>query len=127
MNLLAVLVATVAAFVLSSAYYIAAGSRLAALSPAYASAERTPVWIAPVELGRSAVVALVLAGLAGQLGVSGPGTAVMLGLILWIGFPAVLLTGSVVHEKVPWRLAAIHAGDWLLKLLLITLIVSLWR
>ena len=32
--------------------------------------------------------------------------------------------GSVVHEKVPWRLAAIHSGDWLVKLLLITSVVA---
>jgi hypothetical protein len=28
---------------------------------------------------------------------------------------------------VPWRLAAIHAGDWLIKLVAVTLIVGLWR
>ena len=44
-----------------------------------------------------------------------------------IAFPVVLLTGSVVHEKVPWRLAAIHAGDWLVKLLLVTLVVGARR
>ena len=37
---------------------------------------------------------------------------------------AVLLAGSVAHEKVPWRLAAIHAGDWLVKLVLITGVVA---
>jgi hypothetical protein len=39
----------------------------------------------------------------------------------------VLLTGSVIHENVPWKLAAIHAGDWLVKLVVVTVIVSLWR
>jgi hypothetical protein len=29
-------------------------------------------------------------------------------------------------EKVPPKLAAIHAGDWLLKLLVIAVIVSVW-
>jgi hypothetical protein len=38
----------------------------------------------------------------------------------------VLLIGSVQWEKVPPMLAAIHTGDWLLKLLIITLIVTLW-
>jgi hypothetical protein len=33
----------------------------------------------------------------------------------------------VLHEGVPWRLAALHAGDWLLKLVAIALIVGLWR
>jgi hypothetical protein len=30
----------------------------------------------------------------------------------------------VVHEKVSWQLAAIHAGDWLVKLLLIATVVG---
>jgi hypothetical protein len=51
----------------------------------------------------------------------------MLGALLWIGFPLILLTGSVIHERVPWRLAAIHAGDWMVKLVLISVIVGGWR
>ena len=43
---------------------------------------------------------------------------------LWAAFPVVLLAGSVVREKVPWRLAAIHGGDWLIKLLLTTGVVA---
>jgi len=38
-----------------------------------------------------------------------------------------VLLNSVLHEHVSWRLAAIHAGDWLIKLLVVTLIVGLWR
>ena len=45
----------------------------------------------------------------------------------WVGFPVILLLGSVVHEKVPWRLAVLHAGDWLVKLLLIAVIVGVWK
>lgn len=44
-----------------------------------------------------------------------------------IGFPVVLLTGSLIWERVPPALAAIHAGDWLLKLLIIATIVTVWR
>ena len=53
--------------------------------------------------------------------------ALLLALVLWIAFPVVLLAGSVIWENVPAKLAALHAGDWLLKLALITTIVSLWR
>jgi hypothetical protein len=38
--------------------------------------------------------------------------------------PVVLLTGSVVHGKVPWQQAAIHAGDWLVELLLVSVTVG---
>ncbi len=78
-----------------------------------------------MELARSLVVAAVLAGLA--VGVAGWAGAVELGLALWIGFPVVLLIGSVIHENVPWKLAAIHAGDWLAKLVVIAVIVGVWR
>ena len=53
--------------------------------------------------------------------------AVRLGLVLWIGFPFVLLTGSTMWEDVPWTLAAIHAGDWLVKTLLMTAILGVWH
>jgi hypothetical protein len=33
----------------------------------------------------------------------------------------------VIHENTPWKLAAIHAGDWLVKLLVVAVIVSVWR
>lgn len=121
MNLLAVAVAAVAAFVASGAYYAALGSRLAQLSPVYAGPGRPAAATAAVELVRNVVLALVVAGLTGSgLPVVG------LALALWIGFPAVLLAGSVFHERVPVALAAIHAGDWLIKLLLVTGIVGLW-
>ena len=50
----------------------------------------------------------------------------MLGLALWIGFPLVLWIGAVIHESTPVRLAVIHGGDWLVKLLLVGVIVSVW-
>lgn len=124
MNILAVGVAAVAAFVASGAYYGALGSRLAQLSPTYARPGRPPAATAAVELVRNVVLALVVAGLAADRG--GPVAALLLALALWIAFPAVLLAGSVFHERVPAALAAIHAGDWLINLLLVTGIVGLW-
>jgi hypothetical protein len=50
---------------------------------------------------------------------------VALGALLWLGFPVVLWTGAVIWEKVPLKLAAIHSGDWLLKLIIVSVIVSL--
>ncbi|MGC5012912.1 DUF1761 domain-containing protein [Streptosporangium sp. DT93] len=127
LNHLAVAVATVTAFLLSAVWYMAFGARLARLSDAYASAERPPAWTAVAELGRGALVATVLAWLAGEVGVDGWPRALGLACVLWVGFPVVLLAGSVLHERVPWRLAAVHAGDWLLKLAVIAVIVGTWK
>jgi hypothetical protein len=35
--------------------------------------------------------------------------------------------GSILWEKVPFKMAAIHAGDWLVKLVLLAVIVGVWR
>lgn len=62
-NYLAIVVATVAAFVMSSVWYTAFGTRLAELNDAYADA-KPPAWKVLVELARSLVVASVLVGFA---------------------------------------------------------------
>jgi hypothetical protein len=49
-----------------------------------------------------------------------------LGALVWM-FPASILLGSVIHENVPLALAAIHAGDWLVKLLLMSVILGTRR
>jgi hypothetical protein len=33
----------------------------------------------------------------------------------------------MIRENTPWRLAEIHAGDWLLKLLVVAVIASVWQ
>ena len=105
-----------ASVVSSAAWYTAWGTRLAELDEAYAGDARPPAWMLPVELARSATVATAVAALAGD---AGTGSRLRLAAGLWAAFPVVLLTGSVVHEKVPWQQAAIHGGDWLVKLLLV--------
>ena len=113
-----------AAFAASSAWYAAFGKRLARLDDAYAGPPPSPAVVAPVELVRSGVVATAVSVLADRLPARGPREALALGAGLWAAFPAVLLTGSVVHEKVPWQQAAIHAGDWLVKLVLVSAVVT---
>jgi hypothetical protein len=116
--------AALAAFVVSMVWYGVFGEQLAELSEA--TAETTPeVWKVFVEFGRNVVVAAVLAGIAVSLGVVERRQAGLLGLAVWIGFPAMILVGSVLWEDVPVRPAAIHAGDWLVKLFVIATIVTL--
>jgi len=38
-----------------------------------------------------------------------------------------LLSGSVLWERVAPVTAAMHAGDWLLKLILIAVLVGVWH
>lgn len=121
-----VAVAAVVAFVASGLWYGVFGNQLKKLSPA-AAEEKPMAVLLPVELARNVVLAGVLTGIASVAGIVAVPAALGLGLALWIGFPIVLWTGAIFHENVPWRLAALHAGDWLLKLVAITAVIGVWR
>jgi Protein of unknown function (DUF1761) len=126
-NLLAILTATVAAFVVGGTYYAVLGDRRAAVSGAAATGGQAPPWELAGEVLRCLILAAVVAGLAVQAEIDDWSDGLLFGTALWIGFPLVLWAGAVIHERTPWKLAAIHAGDWLLKLLVVALIVSVWQ
>lgn len=121
LELLPVLVATVAAFLCGGAYYAVLGAQLAAVSDAGGA---MPPWKVGAELLRCLVLVVVVAWLAAEAGIDGVAGGLALGAALFVGFPLVLWTGAIVHEDAPRKLALIHGGDWLVKLLLIGMIVS---
>ncbi len=121
----AVVVAAVAAFVVSAVWYIGFGNELAKLSAAYAGTQSPPAWKMLAEFVRTLIVAYMLARFAMLLGINNWKDALRLGAWIWV-FPAVILAGAVLHENVPWRLAAIHTGDWLIKLLVMSVIIGMW-
>ena len=120
MLVLGVLTATAAAFVISALYY----GTMPAASPELAP-ERPLGAQMVVELVRNLAVAGLVAGLVAAANWSGLGAGVLLGLSLGV-LPVVLLAGSVFHEGVPTPRAALHTGDWLLKLVAIGAIVGLF-
>jgi Protein of unknown function (DUF1761) len=132
-NYLAVLVAAVAVFLLGWLWYSPLlfynpWMRLRGLDPAAAMAgAKMPGGKLLIELGRCVVLAYVVTRFAAVLGVTTWLGAVHFGLLLWIGFPLILLTGSVLWDNVPWKVAAIHGGDWLVKMLVIPIIAGVWR
>jgi Protein of unknown function (DUF1761) len=127
LNLLAILVAAIAAFVAGFAYYAVFGESLAKVSAAAAAGAQPSRWTITVEFGRGLILAAVTAGLASEAEIDQWTGGLLLGSALWIGFPLVLWIGAVIHEDTRWRLALIHGGDWLVKLLLVALIVSVWQ
>ena len=131
MNHWAVVAATVAAFVFSSTYYSVFGQEMVKLHSAHpdaAAAMMKPApWKVLVELGRSLTVAYVLAVLVGRLGIGDWKGALQLAVMLWVAFSLVMWVGAIIWENVPVRLAAIHAGDWLAKMVLIAVILGVWR
>ena len=117
------LVASAAAFLLSGAYYTVVPRPATAGEDANAGA-MSP-WLMVAELVRVLVLVAVVAVLMDLSGVSGWGEGAIFGFVLWVGFPLVLWVGAILHERTPWRMAALHGGDWLLKLVVIAVILGL--
>jgi hypothetical protein len=128
LNPAAIAVSAIAAQIVSIGYYVPLTPQLAKLSAAYEDTEAAvpPPGKLLLEFVRNLVLATVVAGLSSELDLSKLVEGLGLGAILWIGFPVVLWTGAVMWEKIPPRLAAIHSGDWLIKLLLVAAIVTVW-
>jgi hypothetical protein len=132
MNYWAVVVAAVAAFVVGAVWYGPllfgkAHMTLRGLNPGAMADVRPPAGELLGEFVRNVVIAYVLAHFVVRLGVVDWMGAVQLGLWVGIGIQAMLLMGAVLHEKMPWRLYAIHAGDALVKTLLMAVILGVWR
>lgn len=129
-NWLAVVVAGMASFAGSVVWYMVFGDAMARLQREWRRAEPSAGPQAVAMLGFVAtglVLALTVAILFALIGVSGWLEAISLGVLLWIGFCATQWIGSILGEGVPPRLAAIHAGDWLGHMVIISTIVGLWR
>jgi Protein of unknown function (DUF1761) len=129
LNYWAVIVATVVAFVGSSVWYVVFGNELAKVSPVFAElqAQKPAAWRMIAVFAGSLVLSFVVAYLIGlKEDVTWMG-AVGIGCLLWLGLSAVQWMSSMVWEKVPLTMAAIHAGDWLVKLVVISAIVGAWR
>ena len=126
-NHLPVILATIAAFVVSAVWYMIFGKilmELRGIDPARAANQSMSIWIILGEFLRTLVLTYVLAYFVSVLEINTWKHALMLCVIMWIGFPVILLSGSVIHENVHWKLATIHAGDWFVKLLTIILILG---
>jgi hypothetical protein len=130
MNYWAIGVAAVAALVVSSVWYIALGDVYLELlqgidSPA---AQADPAVAAVVgQVVRNLVVASVLAYLLRRLQVVTWAGALGVGLVVWLGFQAMAVLGSVLHEQYPLGLYALHVGDALVTTLAMAFILGAWQ
>ena len=127
LNYRAIVVATIAAFAFSLIWYspFLFGGVWVAVKGADATA--MPLWkffVAPL---RELITAWLVAWLIGRLGIVDWKGAASLGFVLWLAFYVVQLSGAVIFDGMPVALGAVHAGDWLGKMLLIALILSTWR
>jgi hypothetical protein len=118
-----VALAALATLVASALYYTVFGTVYARLRGVAAST--TPqVWEIAAQFGRNVLVAFVLATLLRRLAVRTRGAALRLGVLVWLGFQAMEVLGSVVHEHYPVGLYLLHVGDALMTTLIMALILG---
>lgn len=123
-NFFTILITGLAAFILSIIWYspLLFGSVWAHSEGG--SLASTPIWkffTAPL---REIFSAFVFSFIIVRVKPKNWKDAFILGLVLWLGFYIVQLAGSVIWENMPWQIAAVHAGDWLMKTLFIILVLS---
>jgi len=128
-NYFAVLAAAVAAFIVGALWYspvLFGKAYLTLRGLDSASNVAMPPGEIAAEFARWLVIAFVLARFMVMLSVASLPAALSFGLWMWLAIYTAL-AGSVLHEGTPWRLYAIHAGDGLVKIVLIALILGWWR
>jgi Protein of unknown function (DUF1761) len=130
-NAWAVLVSGVAGAIVTTVWYIAFRGVHAQLQPQGSGQivdyRAAPVAAKVIDFLRGFVVAVVLAYLVNAIGVTTWGGSMKLAVILWVGFPVVLLIAPVIWGGQPWKLAVLHSGDWLVKLTVMTVIIGVWH
>jgi hypothetical protein len=124
---LAILVIGLAAFCLSILWYspwlfgdIWAKYR----STSTASAPMWKFFVAPL---RELITAAVVTYLVVRIKPQNWRRSLLLGFVLWFGFYAVQMAGAVIWDNMPWQLGSVHAGDWLMKTIFITIASSEWH
>jgi Protein of unknown function (DUF1761) len=127
LNILAILAATVLSYVIGGAYYVQLIKQLATVTRTAVPGQRPKPWQFAADVPRHLVPVIVVAGLAAKLGADDWTDGLLLALALWAAFPVVVWTGVLIHERRPFKYVAIHMGDWLLRLPVIAIIVSVWN
>ncbi len=130
-NYLAVLIATVASFVIGWAWYspllfVKPWMKLRGVDPSVMDG-KMPYGIMAVEFVTTLIVAYFIAEFAAWVGAGSAVGGLLLGFWIWLGFYATTMLGPVLWEKVPLKLYAISAGRWFVSILVMAAIIGAWR
>jgi len=126
-NYLAVIVTGLIAFVLSLMWYSPILFGKIWMEYRNASAQTSPGWTMFFAPLRELIVSYVLALLITRLKLTDWKSAAKLIFLLWLAFHAVGMAGAIIWDNMPWRLGAVHAGDWLMKMLFMAIVLSIWH
>src|SRR5229473_6105365 len=125
-NYIAAVVTGLAAFVLSLLWYSPFLFGNIWLALRNAPVHPLPGWTFLLAPLREIISAFLLTHLIVRLGVNNWKNALGLGFVLWFSFYFVQLTGAVMWDNLPWQLGFIHSGDWLMKMLFMSLLLTAW-
>lgn len=75
---------------------------------------------------REIIASFVLAHLIVLAGLTNWRATTRLMLLLWLAFHGVGMAGAVLWDNMQWQLGAVHAGDWLMKMLYMGVVLSIW-
>jgi hypothetical protein len=130
LNYFAVIVAAIVALVVGSAWYAPfmfgkQWLRLRGEDPRQDM--RTPFSNMALEFVCVLVTAYVLSIFTVVFGAHTAYAAILLGVIIWVGFYVTMLLSEVVWEGKPFALFLINAGLRLVNIVLMALIVGLWQ
>jgi hypothetical protein len=128
-NYLAVIASAIAAVVIGFLYYGASGlnKRWMTLAERPAIEGNPPPSQLAVGVLAALVNAWVLALLSLNLGGSTITDAVMLGVLVWLGFLATLSAATIAFEGRPWSLWVLNNVHHVIVQVVMAVIVTLWR
>jgi hypothetical protein len=126
-NYVAVIATALMAFALSMLWYspLLFGNIWMALRDA--PVNPLPGWTFAFAPLREIITAILLAHLIVRLEVNSWRKALGLGLALWFAFYFVQLAGAILWDNRPWQLGLVHGGDWLMKMLFMSVVLSVWH
>ena len=126
-NYMAAVVTGLAAFALSLLWYSPFLFGNIWLALRNAPVRPLPGWTFLFAPLREIISAFLLTHLIVRLGVNNWKNALGLGVVLWFSFYFVQLTGAVMWDNLPWQLGLVHSGDWLMKMLFMSLLLNAWH
>ncbi len=128
-NYLAVLVAAIVNYLIATVWYAVIFGKVWQKLTGITDMKPAPVNIVLVFIGSLVLSYVLLHSIAfgnAYVGTSGAGGGLMGGFFGWLGYIAPVTLSTKLYEKKPWGLWLLDNGFWLLSLLVMGVILSVW-
>ena len=127
LNYWAVATTGIMAFLLSMLWYSALLFGNVWIQYRHAPNQAIPQWTMALAPLRELIASFVLAKMIVLLQLTDWKKTTSLILLLWLAFHAVGMAGAILWDNMQWQLGAVHAGDWLMKMLFMGIALTAWH